>query len=60
MPSRSQGWSPTLFGEYSYGMSMTWEVVERIGGRSGLSAAPLIPSLQQEADLGFDVSLPGN
>ncbi len=57
MPNRSQGWAPTLIGEYSYGMSMTWELVHRIGGVGSLRAAPLVPSLQQEAYLGFDVAV---
>jgi hypothetical protein len=33
------------------------ETIDRFGGLLGLTAAPLLPSLQHEADLGFDVAI---
>lgn len=57
MRSRVQGWSPTTISEYSFGLGLTVELVDRLGGMSRLIAAPLVPSLQQEADLGFDLAL---
>jgi hypothetical protein len=57
--SRVQAWSPTAISEYSYGLGLAIEVVSRLGGMPHLIAAPLVPSLQQEADLGFDVAIEG-
>ena len=37
---------------------MTAEIVSRIGGIKELDAAVFVPSLQQEADLGFDAEIP--
>lgn len=59
MRSRVQRWSPTSISEYTYGLCATIEIVDRIGGIDRLIAAPLVPSLQQEADLGFDLALEG-
>lgn len=59
MRSRVQRWSPTAISEYTYGLCMTIEIVNRLGGIKRLVAAPLVPSLQQEADLGFDLALEG-
>lgn len=59
MRTRVQRWSPTSISEYTYGLCATIEIVNRLGGMKRLIAAPLVPSLQQEADLGFDLALEG-
>jgi hypothetical protein len=48
---------PELFSEYTFGATLTTEVVAALGGAANLSAAPLVPHLQQEADLGFDLAV---
>lgn len=50
-------WAGPVLSEYSYGTSLTMEIVAELGGASSLVAAPLVPSLQKEADLGFDVAI---
>ena len=41
--------------EFSYGFALVNELADSVG--SGLRAAPLFPSLRQEARLGYDVKL---
>lgn len=52
-----RAWSPSAIGEYSYGLALTIEAVENLGGLPKLAAAPLMPTLQHEANLGFDIAL---
>jgi len=44
--------------EFTFGYAFLYEQTER--NWSGLKAAPVLPSLQQEADLGWDAHLPTN
>lgn len=58
MTPKIKDWRPRTLSEYSYGQQMTTEVVDRVGGLPELVAAPIVPSLQVEEDLGFDVKIP--
>lgn len=57
MSSQIDAWAGPVLSEYSYGTSLTMEIVAELGGASSLVAAPLVPSLQKEAELGFDVAI---
>jgi hypothetical protein len=43
--------------EFSYGYGVIEEITTQVGGRSGMRAAPLLPSLLDEYTLGFDANL---
>lgn len=57
MPPRNLAWSPTTLSEASYAPMVGDEIVERLGGRGGLRAAPIQPSTRLEASLGWDLNL---
>lgn len=57
MSSQIDAWAGPVLSEYSYGTSLTMEIVAELGGVSSLVAAPLVPSLQKEAELGIDVAI---
>ncbi len=59
MSTPMHGWQGTHLSESRFAFAATFEIVESLGGLGALSAAPVVPSLRSEADLGFDVAIPG-
>jgi len=46
------------FNEYMFGMYLTFEVLESLRADDDLDGIALSPSLQEEADLGYDMKIP--
>jgi len=49
---------PAAFSEFTFAFAFTYELVGKHGGPSGLGGLPVIPSLTEEAKVGYDLGVP--